>query len=621
MPEEPVLLDEDGRVSPIKLISDEAISQQEGLGLGMDVWAHVVAGVATGTKGPFTIGVFAPWGRGKTSVLQGACALAAEIANTHAFIVNAWEHERHPDPLQPIIADILRAIDRRLDSTESSDKHKRLNSLKKILTMVTIGAGAIALGAPALAIAAPGIADTVTQVGKTAKESLDQASAAKKVLDDEVKAAPDSGGTGLRAILTDAKKAYMPDDQIIVFIDDLDRCHPDKAVLILESIKHLLWVPGFVFVLALDNVILEKYLQKRYEKDCGLDDDPKIGKKYLEKLVQLTLYLPESPTKFEEFVRSVINTSEDEWLLPESLIPLLVKSAETSPRQAKRRINDLIVDTKIFAALPDTEGKKGNYSPEEVAACMAVNRLLKDLLSLEQIKALTVRGDLRRQILSIIDETWYEAPELELEPSIAAIISEILLMFRAGDYLDLFEKRAIGRTWFENDELRQASREFLIESRGIGIDERRYQEAIVDKAIRRSLGLKDGEAISKEHRAKVEQLSFEYSHLDNSGLCLLTDLSSLSELYLKSTQISDLTPLVGLTSLTSLGLANTQVFDLSPLAGLPNLTALYLYNTQVSNFSVLASLPSLRYLTLPESIPEAQREQLRKSLPYLSSKI
>ena len=38
---------------------------------------------------------------------------------------------------------------------------------------------------------------------------------------------------------------------IVVFIDDLDRCNPEKALEILESVKSFLDVEGIIYVLGL----------------------------------------------------------------------------------------------------------------------------------------------------------------------------------------------------------------------------------------------------------------------------------------------------------------------------------------------------------------------------------
>lgn len=45
---------------------------------------------------------------------------------------------------------------------------------------------------------------------------------------------------------------------LLFLIDDLDRCLPEKAVEMLESIKQFLEVPGCAFVLAVDDEIIER---------------------------------------------------------------------------------------------------------------------------------------------------------------------------------------------------------------------------------------------------------------------------------------------------------------------------------------------------------------------------
>ena len=52
----------------------------------------------------------------------------------------------------------------------------------------------------------------------------------------------------------EAIEAMSPDKsgRLIVFVDDLDRCLPEKAIEVLEAIKLFLEVPGVVFVLGMD---------------------------------------------------------------------------------------------------------------------------------------------------------------------------------------------------------------------------------------------------------------------------------------------------------------------------------------------------------------------------------
>jgi hypothetical protein len=46
--------------------------------------------------------------------------------------------------------------------------------------------------------------------------------------------------------------------RLVVFVDDLDRCLPEKAVEILEAIKLLLNVPQTIFVLGMDREIVRR---------------------------------------------------------------------------------------------------------------------------------------------------------------------------------------------------------------------------------------------------------------------------------------------------------------------------------------------------------------------------
>lgn len=50
----------------------------------------------------------------------------------------------------------------------------------------------------------------------------------------------------------------------MVFIDDLDRCLPDRAVEVLEAIKLFLDVEGCVFFIAVDRDVIERVVRVQY---------------------------------------------------------------------------------------------------------------------------------------------------------------------------------------------------------------------------------------------------------------------------------------------------------------------------------------------------------------------
>ncbi|MBL8389714.1 MAG: SUMF1/EgtB/PvdO family nonheme iron enzyme [Hydrogenophaga sp.] len=81
----------------------------------------------------------------------------------------------------------------------------------------------------------------------------------------------------------------------VIFIDDLDRCLPEKAVETLELIKTVFNLESFAFVLALDEEVVERGIGHRY-KDYALQNKkpemPITGFEYLEKIVHLPFRLP-----------------------------------------------------------------------------------------------------------------------------------------------------------------------------------------------------------------------------------------------------------------------------------------------------------------------------------------
>jgi formylglycine-generating enzyme required for sulfatase activity len=81
----------------------------------------------------------------------------------------------------------------------------------------------------------------------------------------------------------------------VIFIDDLDRCLPEKAVETLELIKTVFNLESFAFVLALDEEVVERGIGHRY-KDYALagkkPEMPITGFEYLEKIVHLPFRLP-----------------------------------------------------------------------------------------------------------------------------------------------------------------------------------------------------------------------------------------------------------------------------------------------------------------------------------------
>ena len=135
---------------------------------------------------------------------------------------------------------------------------------------------------------------------------------------------------------------------LVVFIDDLDRCLPEKTVQVLEAVKLFLDRPGCVFVLGADVNLIQQAVQQHYKdiKDHKTDD-------YIEKIIQLRLKLPLiAPNRMDEYVESQISRDSPlyrHW-------KTVVAGAESNLRKVKTSLNDLQLRWAILQNTGQTEG-------------------------------------------------------------------------------------------------------------------------------------------------------------------------------------------------------------------------------------------------------------------------
>jgi hypothetical protein len=331
-------------VTPLTLLSDEPIRDLERDGLGLEGWARVIAGIAIGTEGPFTVGVFGSWGVGKTSILRLAANMIdqseqAAQGKITTVSFNAWEYEQESSPIIPLLASIVYELNKRKGVVkrakgEAQKLHDALRSL--LFGLSTKVSGKIPL------------------VGE-ASLNLDSNKAIERYetlrsqwIDQQIdKSLYYKAFQTLRDIQADSTRSQR--HRVAVFIDDLDRCFPDRAIQLLESIKLVLNHPGFIFVLAVDRRILESYLDKRYSEEFGLKHYHQ-GQSYLDKIVQLPLWVPPHEKRFNLLIETLLARPEIEQYRDafEPLLEVFGWACEHNPRQLIRLFNDIMVGQKIY---------------------------------------------------------------------------------------------------------------------------------------------------------------------------------------------------------------------------------------------------------------------------------
>ena len=121
---------------------------------------------------------------------------------------------------------------------------------------------------------------------------------------DEMSAHPDDAASSpqslyygafqeLAAALADVKNADL--SRIIVFVDDLDRCLPERALTVLESMKLFFDMPGSVFIVGLDERVVESAVRTKFVRQpdsSGHEVDRQLEREYLKKIFQVPSTLP-----------------------------------------------------------------------------------------------------------------------------------------------------------------------------------------------------------------------------------------------------------------------------------------------------------------------------------------
>jgi hypothetical protein len=148
----------------------------------------------------------------------------------------------------------------------------------------------------------------------------------------------------------------LGDARIVVFVDDLDRCTPQNALEVVESIKTFFDIEGIVHVVGMDSESINHIIKQKYEGDPNVD-----GLSYLQKIVQLPFQIPVwKPQDIRESISKIISKGlEDPKLVDEFLKDnrkeLIVKAIEPNPRQVKRFVNNIILARAVFGEQIETD--------------------------------------------------------------------------------------------------------------------------------------------------------------------------------------------------------------------------------------------------------------------------
>ena len=277
---------------------------------------------------PATIGVYGDWGGGKSSMIKmltedfetlakDTSAAAEPYRGVAVLYFNGWLFEGYDDAKAALLSAILTSLrDHRTFGPKIKKKAGELlkrvdymRGLRMLLNGAIAGGMAAATGGLSLTAAVPivatgalsGASDSAAEAGKAAVENAEKNSAEEIIAD-------------VRTFRDEFEMMIAESDikTLVVFIDDLDRCSPERIIENLEGIKLFLNVPKTAFVIGADRRIIRQAVAWRYREalkepattdDGNLETSERLVDDYLEKLIQIPYRLPRlSPSEIETYL-------------------------------------------------------------------------------------------------------------------------------------------------------------------------------------------------------------------------------------------------------------------------------------------------------------------------------
>ncbi len=369
--------------------------------LNFGYMVNLVANIATNRDlSPSTIGLYGDWGSGKSSLMKLVQKKIEEkypkdekkkdTVKTLCIEFNGWLFEGYEDTKTSLCGAILDALaDKKRFSKEVTDYAKEL--IKKIDVNKILGKG-VKYGLDLFLSGGIGILTdlSLSSLLSTIKSNAGevQAKDIEEILsmlkkNDKTRTEIKNFRNEFKDLLNKSKV-----ENVVVFIDELDRCLPDTVLEVFEAMRLFLFVEGMSFVIGADERLIQYSIKSKYKEVPGNNLD--IGKEYLEKVIQYPLYIPQltraevnqylaclllkqtlSDEKFKEILGIVYTLTPDqdfsmdlisdkapdltenckqEMALARQISSVLAPSINGNPRQCKRFLNTLYMRLKLAEA-------------------------------------------------------------------------------------------------------------------------------------------------------------------------------------------------------------------------------------------------------------------------------
>ena len=320
--------------------------------LGYSEAADALGRIIQDSEPHFAVGIFGGWGSGKTTFMEAIKSNVGSVASLVVVDFNAWKFEREPQLFVPLLDTIRAGLIRWAKDRESDTQGKVHESAGRIGRVVRALATGLSAG-----VGLPGAA-TVTYDFGAALNALSESGN------------PESAQSVYFAAFQELEKAFQEFrtggiDRVVVFVDDIDRCLPENALEVLESMKVFFNLEGFIFIVGLDPDIVGRAVGSKFRPEdtsatpaaSSSTLTNRLGREYIQKIFQVQYRVPPVyPEDLENLLGAMLSTQPEE--LQATVLPYLKHLAtdgRMNPREVKRLVNDFILETTIKPRLrPET---------------------------------------------------------------------------------------------------------------------------------------------------------------------------------------------------------------------------------------------------------------------------
>ncbi|PEP54714.1 hypothetical protein CN557_03060 [Bacillus wiedmannii] len=225
---------------------------------------HVISNLNKINGENLTIGFYGKWGTGKTSIFKMIKEKIEHANNKDEYLIFEFKPWYFGKDDYEIIVEFLEQLLNEIRKSNGFDSEieKSIIKYSNALSSVSLRLPGITINFKETHSLIEGIFGGKSQSIKDIKEAIE-------------------------------KSLKKSNKKIIVFIDDIDRLNKEEIQTIFRLVRLICDFPNITYIVALDEEIVASALAELHGKDENVDAK-KLGRDYLEKFIQIPLYIPET---------------------------------------------------------------------------------------------------------------------------------------------------------------------------------------------------------------------------------------------------------------------------------------------------------------------------------------